>query len=111
MLQIHVQSILCNKVPVPELGQELSNHVGEDACVAARILHHGLSQTRILLGHIVQVDGDVHLITVGDRRQLGPVLEDLLAVIVGLVEFGQESLDRFYWFGNISVKIVSSVNS
>lgn len=96
VLQVHVQGVLGHELTVPELWQQLGNDIGEDASEASCILHNSVGQARVLLSHIVQVDGDGHLIAVRDWRQLGRVLEDLLAIVVRFVEFSQEGFDGFW---------------
>lgn len=110
MLQVHVQGVLGDELTVPELGQQLSNDVGEDAGVTPSVGHHSLGQAGILLGDIVQVDGDGHLVTVSDGRELGRVLEDLLAVVVRFVELGQEGFDGLCGKANYGVNTVATMN-
>lgn len=110
MLQVHVQGVLCDELTVPELGQQLCDDVGKDASVTPSVGHHSLGQAWILLGDIVQVYGDGHLVTVSDGRELGRVLEDLLAVIVRFVELGQEGFDGLCGKADYGVTTVARMN-
>lgn len=109
MLQVHVQGVLGDELTVPELGQQLCDDVGKDASVTPSVGHHSLGQAWILLSDIVQVDGDGDLVTVSDGRELGRVLEDLLAVVVRFVELGQEGFDGLCGKADYGVTTVATM--
>lgn len=94
MLDVHVERIFGRDRMLTVRGQHFGDHIGEEVQVAAGVQRDGLDERLIELLQIVQIDGERHLIAMGQMRELGGVLERFLAVVVvGQAELGQERFD------------------
>lgn len=95
MLDVNIQRVFGSDFTFLVVRQQLLDHVCEDVHVSAAIELNRFGKRLVVRSQVIQVDCDVDLLAVCQVNQLGRVFEDLVAVIVGCAELGEEILDRF----------------